>query len=101
LEYDKYAKRFREQAQVTGKRLRSHRAEKAAGMLVVMYTINSDASDVILVCYHCPHTERVNEFDDRLGSRRTQAAGAMLKHVRNEHGKAPIGKQSLIMEGWY
>jgi hypothetical protein len=70
-------------------------------MLGVMYTINKDASGVILVCLECAHTERVNEFDDRLGSRRTQAAGAMLKHVRNEHGKASIGKQSQIMERWY
>src|ERR1035438_3930544 len=60
-------------------------------MLAVMYTINKDASGVILVCLDCPHTERVNEFDDRLGSRRTQAAGTMLKHARNEHGKESIG----------
>ena len=45
---------------------------------------------VILVCLDCPHTERANKFDERLGSRRTQAAGAMLKHVRNEHGKESI-----------
>ena len=71
-------------------------------MLGVMYTINKDASGVILVCHACPHTERVNEFDERLGSRRTQAAGAMLKHVRNEHGKEPIGKPNAqIMERWY
>jgi len=71
-------------------------------MLGVMYTINKDASGVILVCLECPHTERVNEFDDRLGSRRTQAAGAMLKHVRNEHGKESIGNpKAQIMERWY
>ena len=71
-------------------------------MLGVMYTINKDASGVILVCHDCPHTERVNEFDDRLGSRRTQAAGAMLKHVRNEHGKESIGNpKPQIMERWY
>jgi hypothetical protein len=71
-------------------------------MLGVMYTINKDASGVILACLACPHTERVNEFDDRLGSRRTQAARAMLKHVRKEHGKEPIGKpKPPIMERWY
>jgi hypothetical protein len=64
--------------------------------------INKDASGVILVCHDCPHTERVNEFDDRLCSRRTQAAGAMLKYVRKEHGKAPIGNfEPQIMERWY
>ncbi len=71
-------------------------------MLGVMYTINKDASGVILVCHDCPHTERVNEFDDRLGSRRTQAADAMLKHVRKEHGKKPIGRaNSQVMERWH
>jgi hypothetical protein len=68
-------------------------------MLGVMYRITKDASGVILVCLSCPHTERVNEFDDRLGSRRTQAARAMLKHSRNEHGKVPTGKSKpQIME---
>jgi len=67
-----------------------------------MYTINKEASGVILVCLLCPHTERVNEFDDRLGSRRTQAAGAMLKHVRNEHGKDSTGNpKPPIIERWY
>ena len=71
-------------------------------MLGVMYTINKDASGVILVCVDCPHSEHVNEFDDRLGSRRTQAATAMLKHVRNEHGKQPIGNaKPQNMERWY
>jgi hypothetical protein len=42
-----------------------------------MYTINKDASGVTLTCNECSHTVRVNEFDDRLGSRRTQAARAM------------------------
>ncbi|MGA2335193.1 MAG: hypothetical protein WA383_23040 [Terriglobales bacterium] len=71
-------------------------------MLGVMYTINRDPNGVILVCLDCPHSERVNEFDDRLGSRRTQAATAMLKHVRNEHGKQPIGNpKPQIMERWY
>ena len=71
-------------------------------MLGVMYTINKDASGVILVCLNCPHTVCVNEFDGRLGSRRTQAARAMLKHVHNEHSKEPIGKpKPQIMERWY
>jgi hypothetical protein len=67
-----------------------------------MYTINQDASGVILVCHDCPHTERVNEFDERLGSRRTQAAGAMLKHVFIAHAKKPIGRaNSQVMERWH
>jgi hypothetical protein len=71
-------------------------------MLGVMYTINRDAHGVILTCNECSHTVRVNEFDDRLGSPRTQAASAMLKHTYNEHGKEPIGKPKLqIMERWY
>jgi hypothetical protein len=71
-------------------------------MLSLMYTINKDASGVILVCLNCPHTVRVNEFDDKLGCRRTQAARAMLEHARNDHGKEPIGKpEPQITERWY
>jgi hypothetical protein len=71
-------------------------------MLGEMYTIHRDANGVILVCLDCPHIVRVNEFDDRLGSRRTQAARAMLKHARNEHGKELIGKPpAQTMERWY
>ena len=70
-------------------------------MLGVMYTINRGVNGVVLVCHACPHTVRVTEFDENFGSRRTQAARAMLEHVRNEHGKEPIGKpKSLIMERW-
>ena len=71
-------------------------------MLGVMYRITKNANGVTLTCNECPHTERVNEFDDGLGSRRTQAARAMLKHVSNEHGKQPIGKpKSQVMERMY
>jgi hypothetical protein len=71
-------------------------------MLSVMYTINRDASGVTLTCNKCLHTVRVSEFDDKLGSPRTQAACAMLKHVRNEHGKGPTAKPlPHIMERWY
>jgi len=64
-------------------------------MLGLMYTINRvprDNSGVTLTCNECSHTLRVNQFDDRLGSLRTQAARAMLQHVCNEHGKEPMGK---------
>jgi len=71
-------------------------------MLGHMYTINRDASGVILVCNRCSHTEHVKQFDGRLGSRRTQAADAMLKHVLNEHGAESIGRpQAQAMERWY
>jgi len=71
-------------------------------MLNVMYTISRDARGVTLVCLDCPHTERVNEFDDNFGNRRTQAARAMLRHVLKEHRKEPIGKPlPQIMERWY
>ena len=71
-------------------------------MLDVVYTINKDASGVTLTCNECLHAVRVNEFDQRLGSTRTQAARAMLEHARTEHGKESIGKpQSQIRERWY
>lgn len=67
-----------------------------------MYTISRGKSGgLILKCKHCSHVERVNEFDDRLGDRRTQAADAMLKHLRTEHGKEPTGKaKPQAMEKW-
>jgi hypothetical protein len=71
-------------------------------MLGMMYTINRDASGVILICLDCSHTERVGKFDGKFGSPRTQAACAMLKHVRDEHGKEPIWKSlPQTMERWY
>jgi hypothetical protein len=50
----------------------------------IMYNI---LRSEILKCRVCAHTERVNEFDDRHGSRRIQAAQAMLNHTRADHGK--------------
>jgi hypothetical protein len=71
-------------------------------MLGVIYAINRDASGVILTCNECSHTVRVNEFDGKFGSPRTQAARAMLKRASNEHRKEPIGKPlPQIMERWY
>jgi predicted nucleotide-binding protein len=72
-------------------------------MLEVMYTITRGKSGgLTLNCKDCSHVERVNEFDDRLGSRRTQAAGAMLKHVFIVHAKKPIGRaNSQVMERWH
>jgi hypothetical protein len=46
---------------------------------------------VVLKCKACSHSERVNEFDDRQGSRRTQAAQAMMNHIRNDHGRELVG----------
>ena len=78
---------------------------KGSGMLGVMYTINRfprSKNGVTLACNECSHTVRVNEFDHRIGSPRTQAARAMLKHVSNEHDKKSTGKpKSQIMERWY
>jgi hypothetical protein len=51
----------------------------------------SRTGGVVLKCKACSHSERVNEFDDRQGSRRTQAAQAMLNHARNDHGREPAG----------
>ena len=65
-----------------------------------MYNIGRGKSGgVVLQCKACSHVERVNEFDDRLGSRRTQAAQAMLAHSRSEHGREPGGRpMSMTLE---
>jgi hypothetical protein len=53
-----------------------------------MYNISrSKTGSVVLKCKVCSHSERVNEFDDRQGSRRTQAAQAMLRHTLTDHGR--------------
>jgi hypothetical protein len=58
-----------------------------------MYNIErGKTGGVVLKCKMCAHGERVNEFDDRLGSRRTQAAQAMLRHTLHDHGKEPVGR---------
>ena len=67
-----------------------------------MYNIErSKTGGVVLECKACSHVERVNEFDDRFGSRRTQAARAMLSHTRIEHGREPVGRpMSKTLESW-
>jgi hypothetical protein len=74
-------------------------------MLGTMYTINrapKSRSGVTLTCSQCPHTVRVNEFDDKVGCARTKAAQAMLQHVHNEHGEKQTGKPTpQTMERWY
>ena len=62
-------------------------------MLGHMYKISrSKTGGVVLKCKVCSHSERVNEFDDRQGSRRTQAAQAMLRHTLTDHGREPVGR---------
>jgi hypothetical protein len=67
-----------------------------------MYNIKRDKTGgIVLECKMCSHIERVNEFDDRRGSRRTQAALAMLTHTRIEHGREPMGKpMAKVFESW-
>jgi hypothetical protein len=67
-----------------------------------MYNISrSNTGGVVLKCKACSHSERVNEFDDRQGSRRTQAARAMLNHSRIEHGREPVGNpMPKALESW-
>ena len=67
-----------------------------------MYNISrSKTSGVVLICKVCSHCEHVNEFDDRQGSRRTQAAQAMLKHARIDHGRGQAGALvSKPLETW-
>ena len=68
-------------------------------MLAVMYMISKDERGVILVCLECPHIEPISKFDGTLGSRRTQAAYAMLKHTHHAHGWKPVGRpMSRLME---
>jgi hypothetical protein len=67
-----------------------------------MYNIErGKTGGIVLKCKVCPHTERVNEFDDRQGSRRAQAMQAMLNHTRNDHGTEPFGRPiAKALESW-
>jgi hypothetical protein len=67
-----------------------------------MYNIlRSETGGIVLKCRLCNHTERVNEFGDRHGSRRTQAAQAMLNHTRTDHGREPVGRpMSEALQSW-
>jgi hypothetical protein len=61
----------------------------------------TNTGGVLLKCKLCSHSERVNEFDDRQGSRRTQAAQAMLNHTRKDHGREPVGRpMAKALELW-
>jgi hypothetical protein len=71
----------------------------------IMYNIErGKTGGVLLKCKRCAHTERVNEFDDRQGSCRTQAARAMQSHSREKHGVGsvlkPISANYGVMEQW-
>jgi len=69
-------------------------------MLGVMYTINNDASGVILVRIHCPQASTSSMTDSGAVARRLPRA--MLKHVRNDNGNESIGNpKPQIMERWY
>jgi hypothetical protein len=70
-----------------------------------MYNIErGKTGGVLLKCKLCAHTERVNEFDDRQGSRRTQAARAMQNHSSEKHGAGsvlkPIPPNYGVMKQW-
>jgi hypothetical protein len=54
-----------------------------------MYTISKVSEGVILICQDCGHIERVTQFNVSFGSQRTQAARAMLAHVRERHNGVP------------
>jgi hypothetical protein len=69
-----------------------------------MYKIIKDRDGVFLLCHDCSHVELVNSFNEKLGSRRTQAARAMQSHSRDKHRKGsvlrPLPKNYGVMKQW-
>jgi hypothetical protein len=69
-----------------------------------MYTISRDPGGILLLCHDCSHVERVDSFNESLGSRRTQAARAMQNHSREKHGAGsvlkPIPRNYGVMKQW-
>jgi hypothetical protein len=57
-----------------------------------MYTISKDTDGIVLLCHDCSHVERIDAFNESLGSRRTQAARAMQNHSREKHGVGSVLK---------
>ena len=57
-----------------------------------MYKIRKDPDGVVLLCHDCAHVERIDRFNESLGSRRTQAARAMQNHSRDKHGAGSVLK---------
>jgi uncharacterized lipoprotein YddW (UPF0748 family) len=55
-------------------------------MLSVCTWILRIVGEVVLKYNACPHSENVKGFDDRQGSRRTQATQAMQKQAPIDHG---------------
>jgi len=54
------------------------------------YTIQMIRGGVRYCCDICDHTVTTMEFDPEKGNLRTQAAGAMNRHVKQEHKTVPI-----------
>jgi hypothetical protein len=57
-----------------------------------MYKIVKDGDGVVLLCHDCSHVERIDSFNESLGSPRTQAARAMQNHSREKHGAGSVLK---------
>jgi hypothetical protein len=57
-----------------------------------MYRISKDRDGIVLLCHNCAHVERVDAFNESLGSPRTQAARAMQNHSRDKHGTGSVLK---------
>jgi hypothetical protein len=65
----------------------------------MMYRIGKDKRGTTLACLACTHTERIQDFDGRIGNPRTLAAHAMLKHVHAEHSREThIRAMAMIIE---
>jgi hypothetical protein len=68
-----------------------------------MYKISKDRDGIFLLCHDCSHVERINAFNESLGSSRTQAARAMQGHSRSKHGGSvlkPIPQNYGVMKQW-
>jgi hypothetical protein len=69
-----------------------------------MYKIGKDRDGVVFLCRDCSHTERIDSFNESLGSRRTQVARAMQNHSRDKHGTEsmlkPIPHNYGVMKQW-
>jgi hypothetical protein len=57
-----------------------------------MYKISEDPDGAVLLCHYCSHVERIDSFNESLGSRRAQAAQTMQSHSCEKHRAGSVLK---------
>jgi hypothetical protein len=64
-----------------------------------MCRIAKDLKGTTLVCFACPYTGHVHDFNENIPNPRTLAAQKMLKNVHAEHSREThVGAMAMMIE---